>query len=110
MMKRSIIFQSILTLCLFCGLKAGATTVSKPAHMRTVEFVYRAGLLADTIPAAVKPAEATTAKPATDKPVATVIKAVPRARKVTVPKPVTIKVKPVKVIKPKIIKPVLKVL
>jgi hypothetical protein len=110
MMKRSIIFQSILILCLFWGLKAGATTVSKAPYIRTAEFVYPGVLLADTIPAGVKPAEAATAKPATDKPVTTVIKAVPRARKVAVPKPVTIKVTPVKVIKPKIIKPVLKVL
>jgi hypothetical protein len=35
---------------------------------------------------------------------------VPRARKVSIPRQVTVDVKPVKVIKPKIIKPVLKVL
>jgi hypothetical protein len=41
---------------------------------------------------------------------ATVIKVVPKARRQSIPIPVKVKVRPVKIIKPKIIKPVLKVI
>ena len=41
---------------------------------------------------------------------ATVIKIVPKARRQSIPIPVKVKVKPVKIIKPKIIKPVIKVI
>jgi len=39
-----------------------------------------------------------------------IIKAVPKARKQAIPLPVKLQVKPVKIIKPKIIKPVIKIL
>jgi hypothetical protein len=45
-----------------------------------------------------------------DKPSATAIKVVPKARRQAIPIPVKVKVKPVKIIKPKIIKPLIKVL
>ncbi|MEO6722646.1 MAG: hypothetical protein ABIN67_19910 [Ferruginibacter sp.] len=46
-----------------------------------------------------------------EKPVTEVIKEVPKARKQAIPVPVTLKVKPViKVIKPQIVKPVIKIL
>jgi hypothetical protein len=41
---------------------------------------------------------------------ATVIKIVPKARRQSIPVPVNVKVRPVKIIKPKIIKPVIKVI
>jgi hypothetical protein len=41
---------------------------------------------------------------------ATVIKIVPKARRQSIPLPVKVEVKPVKILKPKIIKPVIKVL
>lgn len=47
---------------------------------------------------------------ANNKPVEEIIKVVPKARKQAIPIPVTLKVKPVINIKPKIIKPIIKVL
>lgn len=82
----------------------------KSARILNRENIKLLKIITDTLPSPVKPAEAASAKPVTEKPVATVIKEVPKARKVAVPKPVTVKVKPVKIIKPTIIKPVLKVL
>ena len=68
-------------------------------------------LQTDTLPPSKKITEAPGDKPVpNDKPVAKVIKVVPKARRQTVPVPVDIKIKPVKIIKPKIIKPVIRVL
>jgi hypothetical protein len=46
---------------------------------------------------------------ANDKPVEKIIKAVPKARKQAVPIPVVVPVNPIKIVKPKIVKPVIKV-
>jgi hypothetical protein len=62
-------------------------------------------LLSDTIIPKKKVVESTK-----DKPSATAIKVVPKARRQAIPIPVKVKVKPVKIIKPKIIKPLIKVL
>ncbi len=110
-MKRFITYSILAAIGLLCSIGANATTSdAKPAYIPAREFTSSVSFMLDTIPVPVKAAEATSTKQATGKPVATVIKAVPKARKVAVPKPVIIDVKPVKVIKPKIIKPVLKVL
>ena len=58
----------------------------------------------DTIPPAVKTVDPTSAKPADE-----MIKTVPKVRKQQLPVPVNIKVKPVKVTQPKVIKPKLKI-
>jgi hypothetical protein len=68
-------------------------------------------LQTDTLPPSKKITEAPGDKPVpNDKPVANVIKVVPKARRQMVPVPVNVKIKPVKIIKPKIIKPVIRVL
>ncbi len=116
-MKRIIILTNLTAIGLFCILPffAKANHIKNICALRN-ERVVSLAMPVDTIPAAAKQAEAATANPAkagkpiTEKPVATVIKEVPRARKVAVPRQVTIKVKPVKVVKPKLIKPVVKVL
>ncbi len=59
----------------------------------------------DTIPAKV-----TSPETPTNKSTESIIKEVPRSRKQPVPIPVNVKVKPIKIIKPKIIKPVIKIL
>lgn len=62
----------------------------------------------DTIPPPKKSTPANLV--ANDKPVRKIIKVVPKARRQPIPIPVKVKVKPVKIIKPKIIKPVIKIL
>lgn len=58
----------------------------------------------DTLPASVKSSDnAVAAKPAEE-----IIKAVPKARKQAVPIPVVVPVQPIKIVKPKIVKPVIK--
>ena len=110
-MNRTIILNAFTGIFLLCSISVCAKANEvKPACILNRENNLFMHVLTDTIPTAVKPVEATAAKPVTEKPVATVIKEVPKARKVAVPKPVTVKVNPVKIIKPKIIKPVLKVL
>ena len=60
---------------------------------------------ADTIPASVKSSDnAVAAKPAEE-----IIKTVPKVRKQAVPIPVVVPVNPIKIVKPKIVKPVIKV-
>ena len=81
-----------------------------PAKQITSETAV-ISLQTDTVPAPKKITEVPGDKPVpNDKPVANVIKVVPKARRQTVPVPVDIKIKPVKIIKPKIIKPVIRVL
>jgi hypothetical protein len=116
-MKRIIIFTNLTTIGLFCSLPFFAKAGDIQSTCTTGdERIISLAMPLDTLPAAAKPAEATTGNPAkegkpmTEKPVAIVIKEVPKARKVAVPRQVNIKVKPVKVVKPKLIKPVLKVL
>ena len=59
----------------------------------------------DTLPPSVKSTDnAVAAKPAEE-----IIKAVPKARRQAVPIPVVIPVKPIQIVKPKIVKPVIKV-
>lgn len=59
----------------------------------------------DTLPSTKKNTENTNDKPASD-----IIKEVPKARRQPVPIPVNVKIRPIKIIKPKIIKPLIKVL
>ncbi len=59
----------------------------------------------DTLPPPAKNTVSTT-----DKPVQDILKVVPKARKQPVPIPVNVKVNPIKIIKPKIIKPIIRVL
>lgn len=109
-MKRIISIPAFTGIFLFCSLLAQAKVKEgKPACNLTREYSV-IQILSDTIPAPVKPAEATSTKPAIAQPVATIIKTVPKARKVSVPQPVVIKVKPVKIIRPKITRPILRVL
>jgi hypothetical protein len=114
-MKRIIIIQIVAVVFLFCCLPF----FTKAGHGKRICYhrdaqEFGVVVLADTIPAAARPTEAGKPAPAVapiaGKPVAGVIKEVPKARKVTVPRQVTVKVQPVKVIKPKITRPVLKVL
>ena len=59
----------------------------------------------DTIPVKVASPENTI-----NKPTESIIKEVPKARNQPIPIPVNIKVNPIKIIKPKIIKPIIKIL
>ena len=59
----------------------------------------------DTVPSKVKSLD-----DADNKPVEEIIKAVPKARKQVVPIPVSLQIRPLIIIKPKIIKPIIKVL
>lgn len=59
----------------------------------------------DTLPSKVKGLDN-----ATDKPVEEIIKTIPKARKQSIPIPVNLRIKPVIIIKPKIIKPIIKLL
>ena len=78
---------------------------SKPCRFTTSQFnQLKAKTISDTIPPAVKTVDPTSAKPAGD-----MIKTVPKVRKQQLPVPVNIKVKPVKIAKPKVIKPKLKI-
>ncbi|MDO9376105.1 MAG: hypothetical protein Q7T76_16905 [Ferruginibacter sp.] len=80
-----------------------ATHKSAPCKFTTSQF-NQIITINDTIPPAVKTVDPTTAKPADE-----MIKTVPKVRKQQLPVPVNIKVKPVKIIKPKVIKPNLKI-
>lgn len=110
-MKKRIITQLVSGFLLLCSVRASAA--AKETNMINSHCQEYSGYLLavpDTIPAPAHQPVASPAKPTAEKPVAAVIKAVPKARRVVAPKPVQVKVKPVKVIKPKIVKPVLKVL
>lgn len=110
-MKRCIIFIVVILPFLFCCATASAKTgEERPGHIFTMETGLLIPMQSDTLPPPVKPPEAVTVKPGEEKVVVTVIKEVPKARKVSVPRQVTSKVKPVKAIKPKIIKPVVRIL
>ncbi len=121
-MKKLIILNIVTAIGLFCVLPSaakagnGKCSIAIRDENGLIIGIPVIALPMDTLPAATKPVETTAgnpvtaAKPIVEKPVATVIKAVPKARKVSVPRQVTVKVKPVKVVKPKIVKPVLKVL
>lgn len=76
----------------------------KPAHDMKFSYSVRVSLL-DSLPS-----NTTKTDNATDKPPENIIKEVPKSRKQQVPVPVTVQVKPIKIVKPKIIKPVVKVL
>ena len=81
-----------------------------PAKQITSETAV-ISLQTDTVPPSKKITEAPADKPVpNDKPVAKVIKVVPKARRQAVPVPINVKIKPVKIIKPQIIKPVIRVL
>lgn len=110
-MKKIISIPFFTGIFLFCSMLAQAKIKGEePAYSLTREYISVIQILSDTIPAPVKPAEATSTKPAIAQPVATIIKTVPKARKVSVPQPVVVKVKPVKIIRPKITSPILRVL
>ncbi len=110
-MKKRIITQLVSGLLLLCSVQAVAgVKKTGPALAHCHEEMSVVQTLTDTIPAPAQQPVASPAKPVAEKPVTAVIKAVPKARRVAAPKPVQVKVKPVKIIKPKIVKPVLKVL
>lgn len=80
----------------------------QPANRITSETTI-ISLPADTIPPPKKAAETPVGKPVSnDKPVAKTIKIVPKARRQAVPVPINVEIKPVKIIRPKIIKPLIR--
>lgn len=105
---RSIVFTASLLFC--CTAVFAKTGKGKSGCIFTMGSELLIPMGSDTIPAPAKSPEAATVKPDAEKAVVTVIKEVPKARKVPVPRQVTSKVKPVKVIKPKIVKPVIRIL
>lgn len=79
-----------------------------PANRVTSETAI-ISLQSDTIPPPKKVTETPADKPPSDdKPVVKTIKIVPKARRQAVPVPINVEIKPVKIIKPKIIKPIIR--
>lgn len=108
-MTRRIILHIVTGFIVLCPLVANAKTINgKTPGKLSLKQVLMAQLITDTIPAPSITTEITSPTPETIKPVVMVIKEVPKARRVSIPKPVSVKIIPVKIIKPKIIKPVLK--
>ncbi len=109
-MKGIIFFKPLMGIFLLGSITFCAkASEGKPSSNITIKLMTALDAKTDTIPTPIKSAEAGSAKPVTEKPVAGIIKVVPKARRVTVPRQV-IKVVPVKLVKPKIIKPVIKLL
>lgn len=104
----SIVFAASLLFC--CVTVSAKTAKGKSTCTFTMENDLLISMASDTIPSPEKSPEAGIVKPDAEKTVVTVIKEVPKARKVSVPRQVIPRVKPVKVIKPKIIKPVVRIL
>ncbi len=77
----------------------------KPVLHFSTRRTVTTGCQMDTIPPKVKSVDDLNKKPAEE-----IIKVVPRVRKQAVPVPVSIPIKPPIIIKPKIIKPVIKIL
>jgi len=77
----------------------GLANDGKPVYRMKFQYVMRTTLLADSLPV-------TTAKKISAPDSA--IKEVPRSRKQQVPIAVATQIKPIKIIKPKIIKPIIK--
>jgi hypothetical protein len=78
---------------------------SKPGCNFTMDLIAFNSIQSDTLP----PATTITAG-TNDNPAPNIIKEVPKARRLPVPIPVSVNVKPVIMIKPKIIKPLIRVL
>ena len=107
--------QTALIILTLCGLLFPAIVLAnndERCDCRSAQRIdfYGTAPSVYTLPSPVKPVEAPTATRTIATQGTAVVKKVPKARKVTVPRPVTVKVNPVKVVKPRIIKPVLKVL
>lgn len=110
-MKNIIILFVFTGINLLFTLTANATTSKEKTGCKlNRKQVFLIQVFLDTIPVPAKPAPVITAEQLIEKPLASVIKVVPKVRKVSVPQPVLLKVIPIKIIKPKIIKPVLKLL
>jgi hypothetical protein len=77
----------------------------KPLCNITFNHTAMNSIQSDTLPPPIKSTES-----AIDKPAADIIKEVPKARKQPVPIPVNLQIKPIKIIKPTIIKPLIKIL
>ena len=83
------------------------TRANDGGPVRVLKFNHRMvlPLVSDTVPPPATAPAKTDTKPATD-----VIKEVPKSRNQAVPVPITTPIKPIKMVKPKIVKPVIKVL
>ena len=111
-MKGGIIGKGLIGIFFLISIPGWAlASEGKPVCPMLLNPIAINHIMADTVPPSKKITEAPADKPVpNDKPVAKVIKVVPKARRQTVPVPVNVKIKPVKIIKPKIIKPVIRVL
>ena len=110
-MKKIIILHAFTGIFLLFSIAANATTSEgKPAYQLNRQQFSLIQVFLDTIPVPVKPVQFIGEDQVTEKPVASIIKVVPKVRKLSVPKPVSVKVIPIKIIKPRIIKPILKLL
>jgi hypothetical protein len=85
--------------------RASACDGKPVLHLNNMNYISTTHLQTDTLPPKVSGPDK-----ADNKPVEAIIKVVPKARKQVVPIPVSIPVKPPVIIKPKIIKPVIKIL
>lgn len=79
----------------------------KPVEHFAFNLSTLSSMQSDSLPPSKSAAQAPDSKPLPD---ADIIKVVPKARRQPVPVAVKVKIKPVKVIKPKIIRPLIKVL
>ncbi len=106
-MTRNCIFSFLTTLLFFTAATSScyADDGCPKNFPHVVNYMELLPLLNDTIPATKKMPETKTNSSST----VTAIKEVPKAKKQIAPIAVPIQVKPIKIIKPKIIKPVIKI-
>jgi hypothetical protein len=105
-MKGTFLLKGFLFLAAICTSPSAVWAgTGKPFCKTGINEVIHLHLMQDTVPKPVKPAETTTPKKEVD-----VIKSIPVARKQPIPVPVKVKVTPVKITKPKILKPVINLL
>ena len=105
MKLQKIIVTSITIILIFTfSIKTSANNGKPAIHLQTI--FYRATTnRADTLPPQKKTGDATENATSDE-----VIKTVPKARRQPIPIPVGVQIKPIILIKPKIIKPIIKIL
>lgn len=106
-MKEVIIMKGFLLIVFIAILSPACVKANggEPVIGINLKTALKVQMQSDTVPAPVK-----TGGAEKEKPVPVVIKTLPAPRKQPIPVPVKVKVVPVKVIKPKVLKPIIKLL
>jgi hypothetical protein len=106
-MKRTSIVKQLISLFCIITIPLWTLAEGKPVEHFAFNLGALSSMQSDSIPPSKNTAQTPDNKPLPD---ADIIKVVPKARRQRVPVAVKVKIKPVKVIKPKIIRPIIKVL